>query len=160
MFVTSHVLAGAGIGACTRSPAVACGLGVASHFAMDAIPHWGSDGDHAAFMRIAIRDGICGLATLTLSVALSSAGARRTVLAAAIGAATPDLDKPFAEFTGRQLWPRRVDKFHRMIQRESPQRMRQELFMLAATALLAGTVIRRTWTQDRHLQSHRQPSVK
>lgn len=41
MLVTNHVLAGAAIGALTRRPGVALGLGVASHLAMDAMPHWG-----------------------------------------------------------------------------------------------------------------------
>lgn len=141
MFVTTHVLVGAVIGARTRSPVAAYGLGVLSHFVMDALPHWGPAGDHDAFMRVAVRDGLGGLAALSAVAALSPPGSRRSVLAAAIGAATPDLDKPFAEITRRQLWPRPVDQFHRMIQREAPRRMRQELATLAAAALLAAAVI-------------------
>lgn len=141
MFVTTHVLVGAVIGARTRSAAAAYGLGVLSHFVMDAVPHWGPAGDHDEFMRVAVRDGLGGLAALTAVAALSPARSRRSVLAAALGAATPDLDKPFAELTRRQLWPRRVDQFHRMIQRETPRRMRQELATLAVAALIAAAVI-------------------
>jgi len=141
MFVTTHVLIGAAIGARTRSAAIAYCLGVASHFVTDAVPHWGPDGDHDEFMRVAVRDGLGGLAALGAVAALSPAGSRRRVLAAAIGAATPDLDKPFAEITGRQLWPEPVDRFHRAIQREAPQRMRQELATLVAAALIAAALV-------------------
>lgn len=141
MFVTTHVLAGAVIGARTRSPVTAYGLGVLSHFVMDAVPHWGPDGDHEEFMRVAIRDGLGGLAALAAVAACSPPGSRRSVLAGAIGAATPDLDKPFEELTGRRLWPRPVDRFHGMIQSEAPRRMRQELATLAAAALLAAAIV-------------------
>jgi hypothetical protein len=141
MFVTTHVLAGAVIGARTRSPAAAYGLGVLSHFLLDAVPHWGPADDHDLFMRVAVRDGLGGLAALVAAAALSPPESRRSVLAGAIGAATPDLDKPFAELTRRQLWPRSVDQFHRMIQREAPRRMRQELATVAAAAIVAAAVI-------------------
>ena len=134
--MTTHVLVGAVVGARTRNPATAYGLGVLSHFVLDAVPHWGLDGDHDEFMRIAVRDGLGGLAALVAVAALSPSGSRRSVLAGAIGAATPDLDAPYAEITGRGLWPRPVKWFHGVIQRESPERMRQELATLAAAALL------------------------
>ena len=41
MLVTNHVLSGAAIGAAVRRPVPAFLLGVASHFALDAAPHWG-----------------------------------------------------------------------------------------------------------------------
>jgi len=150
MFVTTHVLIGAVIGARTRSAVTAYGLGVLSHFVLDAVPHWGPDGDHDEFMRVAVRDGLGGLAALAFVAASSPAGSRRFALAGAIGAATPDLDKPFAEITRRQLWPRPVDRFHRVIQREAPRRMPQELATLAAAALLAAAVvpIGRTTSRD------------
>lgn len=141
MFVTTHVLAGAVIGARTRNPATAYALGMLSHFVMDAIPHWGPGGDHDEFMRVAVRDGLGGLAALAAVAALSPRTSRRSVLAGAIGAATPDLDKPFEELTGRELWPRPVDRFHAMIQREAPRRMRQELATLAAAALFAAALV-------------------
>ncbi|HZC53375.1 MAG TPA: hypothetical protein VE441_12870 [Mycobacterium sp.] len=144
MFVTSHVLVGAAIGARTPNLVAACGLGVVSHFVLDAVPHWGSDGDHDYFMRVAVRDGLGGLAALAASAALSSPRSRWSVLAAAIGAATPDLDKPFAELTGRRLWPRPIDRFHRKIQRESPRRMRGELSAAAVAAMLTGVLVGRT----------------
>jgi hypothetical protein len=135
MFVTTHVLVGAVVGARTRKPLTAYCLGVLSHFVLDAVPHWGLDGNRETFMRVAVRDGLGGLAALVAAGALSPAGLRRSVLAGAIGAATPDLDKPFEEVTGRRLWPPPVKWFHGIIQRESPERMRQELATLAGAAL-------------------------
>src|SRR5262249_13848298 len=93
MLVTTHVLAGAAIGALVRRPVAAFGLGVVSHFVMDAVPHWGSGDDHDYFMTVAVRDGLAGLAALAGSTALSPRGKRWAVLAGAMGAATPDLDK-------------------------------------------------------------------
>jgi hypothetical protein len=92
-------------------------------------------------MRVAVRDGLGGLAALVAVAASSPPGSRLSALAGAIGAATPDLDKPFAEITRRQLWPQHVDWFHRIIQREAPGRMRQELATLAASALLAAAIV-------------------
>jgi hypothetical protein len=143
MLVTSHVLAGAAIGAWVRRPLAAFGLGAVSHFVMDAVPHWGSGDDHDYFMTVAVRDGLAGLAALAGSAALSPRDSRWAVLAGAIGAATPDLDKPFAELTGRQLWPRPVAALHGGIQRESPHRMPRELGLLAVTAAITLAVFRR-----------------
>jgi hypothetical protein len=44
MLVTNHVLSGAVIGAAARRPIPAFFLGVASHFVLDATPHWGKFG--------------------------------------------------------------------------------------------------------------------
>ncbi len=41
MLLTNHVLSGALIGALARRPLPAFALGVASHFVLDAVPHWG-----------------------------------------------------------------------------------------------------------------------
>jgi Na+/proline symporter len=139
VLVTNHALAGAAIGAVTRNPAIAFGLGVASHFGMDALPHWGPDGDHPYFIRIAVRDGLAGLAVLAAVTAMRSRPARWSMLAGALGAVTPDLDKPYYELTGRQLWPVAVNRFHSAIQRESPGRMPVEL---AAMVVLGGVVRR------------------
>ena len=41
MLLTNHVLSGALIGAVVRRPVPAFVLGIASHFALDTVPHWG-----------------------------------------------------------------------------------------------------------------------
>jgi hypothetical protein len=44
MFVTNHVLSGVLIGKVLADrPAAALAVGVASHLALDAVPHWGCD---------------------------------------------------------------------------------------------------------------------
>ena len=145
VLVTNHVLSGALIAAAgplSRRPAAAFAAGVASHFALDAIPHWG-DQDPAVFWRVAVRDGLIGLAAMALMTALAPRERRAAVLAGMAGAAFPDLDKPGRELLGRSPFPRAVDAFHAAIQRESTRRMPQELIVGAATAAATALLLRR-----------------
>jgi hypothetical protein len=143
MLITNHVLSGALIGAAVRRPGQAFVLGVASHFALDAIPHWGDWRDEQQFLRVAVPDGLAGLATMGLCAAAAPRSARVSVLAGMAGAALPDLDKPSRLWFGWSPFPRAVDKFHAGIQRESQSRAPVELvsgtaFAIAALALLVG----------------------
>ncbi len=138
VFVTTHALVGAALGAHIRSPGRAALAGVASHFALDVLPHWGVP-DHRGtgrrtFLRVAAVDGLSMLAVVTWVVRGGDGGA----LAGALGAVAPDLDKPAAEL-GWQLFPRTVDTFHAGIQRfEAPRRWRVDAVTAAgAVALLA-----------------------
>ena len=58
MLLTNHVLSGALIGALARRPAAAFAAGVASHFVLDALPHWGNWGSIRRFLRAAVPDGL------------------------------------------------------------------------------------------------------
>jgi hypothetical protein len=139
VLITNHVLSGAIIGAVTRRPAAALALGAASHFALDAVPHWGDWGDDMSlFMRVAVRDGLTGLAVMGALTALAPPSARAAVLAGMVGAALPDLDKPSVMFFGRSPYPRVVDKFHAGIQRESRRRFPVEV---AAGASFVATIV-------------------
>lgn len=122
MLITNHVLSGAAIGAVARGPAQAFALGVASHFALDAIPHWGDWRDRKQFMRVAVPDGLAGLAVMGTMTAAAPAGRRLTMLAGMAGAALPDIDKPCRIFLGFSPFPTAVDWFHGVIQRESRDR--------------------------------------
>ncbi|MGH3168741.1 MAG: hypothetical protein ACRDN0_23030 [Trebonia sp.] len=122
MLITNHVLSGAAIGAVARGPAQAFTLGVASHFALDAVPHWGNWRDRKHFMHTAVRDGLAGLAIMGTMTAAAPAGRRLTMLAGMTGAALPDIDKPCRIFLGFSPFPRSVDWFHSVIQRESQDR--------------------------------------
>lgn len=136
MLATTHVLTGALIGRRVRSPAAAAVLGIASHLALDALPHWGVDvsapGGRRAFLLVATVDG----------VALTAAGAwvfRRfgagPELAGAAGALLLDMDKPAAEVGVRQLWPDRLHHLHMGIQTgERPHRWPIDLAVAAAAA--------------------------
>jgi hypothetical protein len=134
MLVTNHVLSGAVIGAAVRRPAAAFALGVASHFALDAAPHWGKFG--SAYLRVAVPDGLVGLAVMGTMTALAPRGSRVAVLAGMAGAALPDLDKPSRLFFGRSPFPPAVDNFHTRIQHEASRRAHYE----AAAALTFGSV--------------------
>jgi hypothetical protein len=145
MLVTNHVLSGALIGAVTRRPGVALGAGIASHFVLDAVPHWGDWGDDTSlFLRVAVRDGLTGLAVMGTLAAAAPPRVRLAVIAGMVGAALPDLDKPSKMFFGRSPFPRAVDWFHGAIQREARGRFPMEAAVGAgfATATIAVLVAR------------------
>ena len=80
--MTNHVLSGAVIGAASRRrPASAFVLGVLSHFALDAAPHWGKWDGRPSFMQVAVPDGLAGLAVMGAMTALAPRDARLAVLA-------------------------------------------------------------------------------
>lgn len=143
MLVTNHVLSGALIGSAARRPLPAFLLGVASHFALDAVPHWGAWAGDREFLRVAVPDGLAGLAAMALLTAICRPGRRMAVAAGMAGAALPDLDKPAKLWFGVTLWPAAVNRFHSGIQRESPDRFGREaavagLLAACALALLPG----------------------
>ena len=127
MLVTNHVLSGAVIGATTRRIVPAFLLGIASHFALDAVPHWGGWEGLPPFLEVAVPDGLAGLAAMGAMTALAPRGRRAAVLAGMAGAALPDLDKPSKVFFGRSPFPRVVDRLHKAIQHEAPHRLKYEL---------------------------------
>src|ERR1700759_3787364 len=90
MLVTNHVLSGAVIGAVTRRPGRAFALGVVSHFALDAVPHWGKWVGRPHFMEVAVPDGLTGLAVMGAMTALAPPESRASVLAGTAGGALPD----------------------------------------------------------------------
>jgi hypothetical protein len=142
MLVTNHVLSGAVIGAVVRRPVPAFVLGVASHFVLDSLPHWGPLGG-SGFLKVAVPDGLTGLAVMGVMTAVAPPERRAAVLAAMAGAAFPDLDKPSKLWFGRSPFPRAWDQFHGAIQDEALHRAPYEavaatIFSSAAIALLRG----------------------
>lgn len=139
MFVTNHVLSGALIGRMlARRPVAAFAVGVVSHLALDAVPHWGCDvrqpGAADRFVVVAKRDGVLGL-TVMAGVTLAAAKqARPATVAAMAGAALLDLDKPMLYFAGRNPFPMVVRRFHQKVQNESEQGLPNELGFGAAFA--------------------------
>lgn len=134
--MTNHVLSGALIGAAVRRPLPAFLLGVASHFALDAVPHWGKLGSR--FLDVAVLDGLTGLATIGTFAAIAPPQRRLAVLAGMAGAALPDLDKPSRLWFHKSPFPRVVDDFHAAVQHEAPDRAHYELaaaVVLGAAAL-------------------------
>ena len=151
MLVTNHVLSGAIIGAVVRRPVPAFAIGVASHFVLDSLPHWGEWDSDRHFFRVAVADGLTGLAAMGVvtRAVLRAPVADRTKLAASAvlgmaGAALPDLDKPTHVLFKRKLWPDAVNRFHSRIQDEAPHRfVSHELVAAAGFALSAAAVIKR-----------------
>ena len=143
MLLTNHVLSGALIGAVTRRPAAAFAVGVASHFALDAVPHWGKWASTRHFLRVAVPDGLISLAAMGAITALAPPERRSAVLAGMTGAALPDIDKPAKLWFGRTPWPRAVDRFHIRIQPEAPRRAHIEIAAAGIFAVAALTALRR-----------------
>jgi hypothetical protein len=146
MLVTNHVLAGAAIGATLRHrPALAFAAGVASHLAMDALPHWGlprEAASHDRFLEVARRDGLVGLAAIA-ALCGPARGLRPAVLAGIAGATLLDVDKPARHFFDRNPVPAPVQSFHERIQRESPRRMPGEILVATGLLALSGALVAR-----------------
>ncbi len=137
MLLTYHVLSGALIGALARRPVPAFAVGVASHFVLDTLPHWGDWGSPRRFLQVAVPDGLISLAAMGAVTALTPAARRPAVLAGMIGAAVPDIEKPTTLFFGWSPFPGALDRFHGRIQREASGRAHVEL--LAASVFAAAT---------------------
>jgi hypothetical protein len=143
MLVTNHVLSGALIGAVVRRPVPAFLIGVASHFVLDATPHWGQWRDRDAFLRVAVPDGLTGLAVMAVFTAVAPPSRRAAVVAGMTGAALPDIDKPSRLWFGRSPFPAAVNRFHTSIQDEAPDRGRRELATGAVFATAAALLLLR-----------------
>ena len=142
MLVTNHVLSGALIGALVRRPVPAFAVGVVSHFALDALPHWGKWGSRRRFLRVAVPDGLAGLATIGAFAATARPEVRLAVVAGMAGAALPDIDKPSRIWFGRSPWPGPVDRFHSGIQDEAPDRFVREMTTMGALAIVSLLAVR------------------
>jgi len=141
MLLTNHVLSGALVGAVTRRPVPAFLLGVASHFVLDAIPHWGQWSDPRMLLRVAVPDGLAGLAAMAGLTAAAPPGSRAAVVAGMAGAALPDMDKPAMLWFGWKLWPRPVRHLHSRIQDEAPSRYTVEI-AAAGVFVVSGLTLR------------------
>lgn len=140
MLITNHVLSGAVTGAVVRRPAAAFAAGVASHFVLDALPHWGRPGEQPS-LRVAVADGMAGLAAIAMLTAAAPPARRAAVVAGMAGAALPDLDKPALRWFGRSPWPAPVNWFHGQIQDEAPDRFGREVMAAAVLMVSAAALI-------------------
>jgi hypothetical protein len=147
VLLTNHVLSGALIGALARRPLTAFAVGAASHFVLDAVPHWGEWDSQRQFLRVAVVDGLVSLAAMGAFAAASPADRRLAVLAGMTGAALPDADKPAILWFGRSPFPAAVNRFHMGIQREASHRGYVEV--LAAGVLTTAALIALHRSRDR-----------
>ena len=142
MLITNHVVAGAVIGTVVPRPAHAFALGIASHFAMDALPHWGHP-EHSVFLKVAVVDGLFGLATMVTIARTASPARRAGVVAGMLGACLPDADKPSDLFFGLSPFPVWVDEVHKRIQNEAHERMPFEAIGGIVGSFAARAMLRR-----------------
>jgi hypothetical protein len=140
VLVTTHVLSGAVIGAVAPDVPAALTRGFVSHFVLDAIPHWGCE--PGELLRVAVPDGLIGLAAIAAVGRLAAPSHRLTVLAGVFGACLPDIDKPSELFFGRSPFPGWFDRFHQVIQHERPHRWKREVTVAAGMAVVAVLVLR------------------
>jgi hypothetical protein len=143
VLLTNHVLSGALIGALARRPLPAFAAGVASHFVLDAVPHWGDWDSPRTFLRVAVPDGLISLALIGAFAAACEPERRLAVVAGMAGAALPDADKPTTLWFGWSPVPATVDRFHSRIQREAWGRFPVEVVAAGTFAAAALTVLRR-----------------
>ena len=143
VLLTNHVLSGALVGAVARRPTPAFAAGVASHFVLDAVPHWGKWGSKRRFLRVAVADGLISLAAMATFATLAPAERRPAVVAGMTGAALPDIRQPTILWFGWSPFPAAVDRFHVRIQREAGGRAHVELLAAGAFAVAALTALRR-----------------
>jgi hypothetical protein len=132
VFVTNHVLSGALLGhLLRRRPATAFVVGVASHLALDAVPHWGCDIGKSdweqKFLAVAKRDGLLGLAAIGVATLVADKPARAATIAGIAGAVLLDMDKPLMHFFGRNPFPGAVQRLHEQVQNETPEGLPNEI---------------------------------
>jgi LexA-binding, inner membrane-associated putative hydrolase len=151
MLVTNHVLSGAVVGAALRNPIPAFAVGVASHFALDSVPHWGQWDSDQQFFRVAVIDGLTGLTTMAAMTRLARRNGTPwlalSVLAGMAGAALPDLDKPAKILLGHTLWPEKVNDFHHRIQDEAPHRFYSHEVVGAVTFVVGAVALIRRFAR-------------
>ena len=150
MLISTHVLSGALVGRAVGRPVPALVLGLASHLALDRLPHWGKGGgwpveemDDETF-RVAVVDGLVGLALIAVALRVVAPRRRPAVLAGIVGACLPDLDKPGRRFVGRSPWPERFDRLHAEMQvgAESPDRLAQDVAIAAVGTAVSLALLR------------------
>jgi len=141
VLITNHVLSGAVIGLTSPDVASAFRRGFASHFVLDAVPHFGVADEH--LMRVAVPDGLTGLAAIAAIMRVTPRHRLLPVLGAITGACLPDLDKPGRQFFGRSPFPAWFDRVHAVIQPESFRRFPVELGAAGLLAAALVTLLRR-----------------
>jgi hypothetical protein len=139
VLITNHVLAGALVGLRTPSWPVALGVGLLSHFVMDAVPHWGVQ-DEEVYVRVARVDGLTGLAVSAVVLAAAPGEDRMRVAGGIFGACFPDTDQVSAHFFDRTFHPEWFSRLHIGIQTEHAW-LRQEVLLASALAAVAGAAL-------------------
>jgi hypothetical protein len=142
VLITNHVLSGAVVGALSPDTVSAVTRGFVSHFALDALPHFGVEEEH--LMKVAVPDGLVGLAAIYAVVRATPRDRLLPVLGGIFGACLPDIDKPARQFFGQSPFPRWFDRAHSAIQPEASHRMPVELATAAVCSAALAVLFRRS----------------
>lgn len=142
MLITNHVLSGAVVGALSPDVVSSVGRGFVSHFALDALPHFGVEDEH--LMKVAVPDGLVGLAAIYVVARSTPRSRLLPVLGGVFGACLPDIDKPARQFFGQSPFPRWFDRAHAAIQPEASHRMPIELATAAVCSAALAVLFRRS----------------
>jgi hypothetical protein len=144
MLLLVHAAAGATLGAVARRPLPAFALGLASHFLIDAIPHWGISSDPVIWLNVARLDGLLSLLLLAFLAWKVTPQVRVALLAGAFGSMLPDFDKLFLHILGFNPFPAWWESIHVGVQHEMlgywwvDTLMLSVLLVLLAIALMSG----------------------
>lgn len=94
MTATNHALTGVVIALAIKQPLLAIPLAFATHFAMDAVPHFDAGPDHVKQAKIvAFSDSaIAGITLILLSIFLNSSIAPWLIFACGFACMSPDLE--------------------------------------------------------------------
>lgn len=139
MQAVNHVVFGSLIAVTINQPLIAIPAALASHFIMDALPHYGEDpraprGSKYYLIRI-LADATASTLVVLYFISLHPPNVG-LLITCAIVAVLPDFLWPLALFIKRSgpLWA--FFKFHKLIQRESPNGIFLELGWFVATTSL------------------------
>jgi hypothetical protein len=140
MLASTHLLSGAVIGSFVSNPVKAFTLGFASHFILDAIPHWGNFPSYNKYLKIAVIDGL-SLIVLTGALHANSPKHKRlSILSGALGAVFPDFDKPSVLFFKKDPYPVVMQNFHKNIQTEHYRLFFVDGLVFASCAFILSSV--------------------
>ena len=95
------------------------------------------------FLKVAVVDGLFGLATMVTIARTASPARRAGVVAGMLGACLPDADKPSDLFFGCSPFPAWVDEVHKRIQNEAHERMPYEAVGGIVGSFAARAMLRR-----------------
>lgn len=142
MFASTHAVFGAVLGNLATSNTKAFTSGLASHFVLDAIPHWGGVKSHKTFLKIAVIDGIAVLGITYYLYRTTPSEEKSRTLLGLIGAVFPDLNKPSILFFKHNPFPEPIQKFHSGIQTEAPSYAAVDAIFFLASGIALYYILR------------------
>lgn len=158
MIGLNHVLTGSAIGLAVKRPITAAILAVASHFVLDALPHWGNTPiysfDSPVFPYISALDGTLTISALVIICYYAPPKKRWIIALCAFLAALPDASLLWYHFYGKtDFW---FFNFHSGVQWcERPWGIIIEIIYAASMGVVVAKLI-----QKQRGYGHKSTSIK